>query len=214
MEQFQILIADDHQIFRDGMKMLLETTADARVVGEAETGTEAVQMAAKLKPDVILMDLQMPELDGIEATRQIISIQPESKILILTMFDDDQSVFAAMRAGARGYILKGVKRNMMLRAIYAVAGGEAIFSPSIAARMMDYFIQLKPPANPNLFPELSEREREILTLLARDYKNSEIAEELVISPKTVRNHVSNILSKLQAGSRTEAARQAREAGIE
>jgi DNA-binding NarL/FixJ family response regulator len=214
MEQFRILIADDHQIFRDGMKMLLETTAEARVVGEAETGTEAVQMAAKLKPDVILMDLQMPEMDGIEAARQIISIHPESKILILTMFDDDQSVFAAMRAGARGYILKGVKRDMMLRAIYAVAGGEAIFSPSIAARMMDYFVQLKPPANTNLFPELSEREREILTLLARDYKNNEIAEELVISPKTVRNHVSNILSKLQAGSRAEAARQAREAGIE
>jgi DNA-binding NarL/FixJ family response regulator len=214
MEQFRILIADDHQIFRDGMKMLLETTAEARVVGEAETGTEAVQMAARLKPDVILMDLQMPELDGIEAARQIISIHPESKILILTMFDDDQSVFAAMRAGARGYILKGVKRDMMLRAIYAVAGGEAIFSPSIAARMMDYFVQLKPPANPNLFPELSEREREILTLLARDYRNNEIAEELVISPKTVRNHVSNILSKLQAGSRAEAARQAREAGIE
>jgi DNA-binding NarL/FixJ family response regulator len=214
MEQFRILIADDHQIFRDGMKMLLDTTAEARVVGEAETGTEAVQMAAKLKPDVILMDLQMPEMDGIEAARQIISIHPESKILILTMFDDDQSVFAAIRAGARGYILKGVKRDMMLRAIYAVAGGEAIFSPSIAARMMDYFVQLKPPANTNLFPELSEREREILTLLARDYKNNEIAEELVISPKTVRNHVSNILSKLQAGSRAEAARQAREAGIE
>jgi DNA-binding NarL/FixJ family response regulator len=214
MEQFRILIADDHQIFRDGMKMLLETTAEARVVGEAETGTEAVQMAAKLKPDVILMDLQMPEMDGIEAARQIISIHPESKILILTMFDDDQSVFAAIRAGARGYILKGVKRDMMLRAIYAVAGGEAIFSPTIAARMMDYFVQLKPPANTNLFPELSEREREILTLLARDYKNNEIAEELVISPKTVRNHVSNILSKLQAGSRAEAARQAREAGIE
>jgi DNA-binding NarL/FixJ family response regulator len=214
MEQFRILIADDHQIFRDGMKMLLDTTAEARVVGEAETGTEAVQMAAKLKPDVILMDLQMPEMDGIEAARQIISIHPESKILILTMFDDDQSVFAAIRAGARGYILKGVKRDMMLRAIYAVAGGEAIFSPSIAARMMDYFVQLKPPANTNLFPELSEREREILTLLARDYKNNEIAKELVISPKTVRNHVSNILSKLQAGSRAEAARQAREAGIE
>jgi DNA-binding NarL/FixJ family response regulator len=214
MEQFRILIADDHQIFRDGMKMLLDTTAEARVVGEAETGTEAVQMAAKLKPDVILMDLQMPEMDGIEAARQIISIHPESKILILTMFDDDQSVFAAIRAGARGYILKGVKRDMMLRAIYAVAGGEAIFSPTIAARMMDYFVQLKPPANTNLFPELSEREREILTLLARDYKNNEIAEELVISPKTVRNHVSNILSKLQAGSRAEAARQAREAGIE
>jgi DNA-binding NarL/FixJ family response regulator len=213
MKQIRILIADDHQIFRDGLKMLLQTMDEADVIGEAETGTEAVRLAVELKPDVILMDLQMPGIDGIEATRQIISSQPDVKILMLTMFDDDQSVFSAMRAGARGYILKGVKRDMMLRAIGAVAGGEAIFSPSIAARMMDFFFQLQPPANPKLFPELSEREREILILLARDYKNNQIAEELVISPKTVRNHVSSILSKLQAGSREEAARQARDAGL-
>jgi DNA-binding NarL/FixJ family response regulator len=213
MEQIRILIADDHQIFRDGLKMLLHTMDEADLIGEAETGTEAVRLAVELKPDVILMDLQMPGIDGIEATRQIISSQPDVKILMLTMFDDDQSVFSAMRAGARGYILKGVKRDMMLRAIGAVAGGEAIFSPSIAARMMDFFFQLQPPANPKLFPELSEREREILILLARDYKNNQIAEELVISPKTVRNHVSSILSKLQAGSREEAARQARDAGL-
>jgi DNA-binding NarL/FixJ family response regulator len=207
------LIADDHQIFRDGLKMLLQTDAEAVLVGEAETGTEAVQLAAELKPDVILMDLQMPEIDGIEATRQIISANPDIKILILTMFDDDQSVFAAMRAGARGYILKGAKRDMMLRAIWAAASGEAIFSADIAARMIGLFTQMHPPANPKAFPELSEREREILALLAHNNKNSEIAEKLVISPKTVRNHVSTILSKLQAGSREEAARQAREAGL-
>jgi DNA-binding NarL/FixJ family response regulator len=213
MEKIQILIADDHQIFRDGLKMMLQTTDKAEVIGEAESGTEAVLLAEELKPDVILMDLQMPGIDGIEATRQIISRKPDVKILMLTMFDDDQSVFASMRAGARGYILKGVKRDMMLRAIWAVAGGEAIFSPSIAARMMDFFSQLQPPANPKVFPDLTEREREILTLLARDYKNNEIAKELVISPKTVRNHVSSILSKLQAGSREEAGRQARDAGL-
>jgi DNA-binding NarL/FixJ family response regulator len=213
VENIRILIADDHQIFRDGLKMLLETDTAATVVGEAETGTEAVRLAAELDPDLILMDLQMPEIDGIEATQQVVSANPNIKILILTMFDDDQSVFAAMRAGARGSILKGVKRDKMLRAIWAAAAGEAIFSSAIAARMVNFFSQLHAPSNPDIFPELTEREREVLALLARDFKNSEIAEKLVISPKTVRNHVSTILSKLQAGSRKEAARQARQAGL-
>jgi len=193
--------------------MLLDTAPEAEVVGEAETGTEAVQFAKELTPDLILMDLQMPEIDGIEATRRIISANPQIKILILTMFDDDQSVFSAMRAGARGYILKGVKREIMLRAVWAAAAGEAIFSSTIAARMMNFFAQLRAPARTEVFPELTDREREVLELLARDFKNSEIAEKLVISPKTVRNHVSTILSKLQAGNREEAARQARQAGL-
>jgi DNA-binding NarL/FixJ family response regulator len=212
-ETVRILIVDDHQIFRDGLKMLLESSAGNSVVGEAETGAEAVRLAGELKPDVILMDLQMPEIDGIEATRQILQRLPEAKILILTMFDDDQSVFAAMRAGALGYILKGVKRDKMLRAVEAVASGEAIFSADIATRMIEFFTQLHAPASPAAFPELTEREREILSYLARSYKNSEIAEALVISPKTVRNHVSSILSKLQAESREEAARKARSAGL-
>jgi DNA-binding NarL/FixJ family response regulator len=212
-ETVRILIVDDHQIFRDGLKLLLESTAGNSVVGEAETGAEAVRVAGELKPDVILMDLQMPEIDGIQATRQILQRLPEAKILILTMFDDDQSVFAAMRAGALGYILKGVKRDKMLRAVEAVASGEAIFSADIATRMIEFFTQLHSPASPAAFPELTEREREILSYLARSYKNSEIAEALVISPKTVRNHVSSILSKLQAESREEAARQARNAGL-
>jgi DNA-binding NarL/FixJ family response regulator len=212
-ETVRILIVDDHQIFRDGLKLLLESAAENSVVGEAETGAEAVRLAGELKPDVILMDLQMPEIDGIEATRQILQRLPEAKILILTMFDDDQSVFAAMRAGALGYILKGVKRDKMLRAVEAVASGEAIFSADIATRMIEFFTQLHAPASPAAFPELTEREREILSYLARSYKNSEIAEALVISSKTVRNHVSNILSKLQAESREAAARQARNAGL-
>lgn len=212
-EPVRILIADDHQIFRDGLKMLLETESNAVVVGEAETGTAAVRLAAELSPDLVLMDLQMPDLDGIEATRQIVSANQEVKILILTMFDDDHSVFAAMRAGARGYVLKGVKRDKMLRAIWTVAGGEAIFSAGIASRMMDFFTRMQAPATSSLFPGLSDREMDVLTLLARDNKNSEIAQKLVISPKTVRNHVSSILRKLQTGSRDEAARLARDAGL-
>jgi DNA-binding NarL/FixJ family response regulator len=209
----RILIADDHQIFRDGMKMLLETEPGLHLVGEAETGTEAVRLASELNPDVILMDLQMPGIDGIEAVRQIMADRPEIKILMLTMFDDDHSVFAAMRAGARGYVLKGMRRNEMLRAIWSISEGEAIFSPGIASRMIDFFSKLQPPTIAGVFPELTVREREVLVLLARDYKNSDIAQELVLSVKTVRNHVSSILTKLQAGSRAEAARRARDAGL-
>jgi DNA-binding NarL/FixJ family response regulator len=213
MKPIRILIVDDHQIFRDGLKMLLDSEVGAEVVGEAENGADAVRLSAEKQPDVILMDLEMGERDGIQATRQIVSNRPEVKVLILTMFDDDQSVFAAMRAGARGYILKGVKRDEMLRAIWSVANGEAVFSAGIASRMMAFFNQMQTPVDPKAFPELSEREREVLALLARGDKNNTIAEKLVISPKTVRNHVSNILGKLQAGSREEAAQQARDAGL-
>jgi DNA-binding NarL/FixJ family response regulator len=209
----RILIADDHQIFRDGMRMLLETENGLMLVGEAETGTDAIRLTGELEPDVILMDLQMPEIDGIEAVRQILSKHPGIKILMLTMFDDDHSVFSAMRAGARGYVLKGMRRNEMLRAVWSIAEGEAIFSPAIASRMIDFFSKLQPPASAGLFPELTVREREVLALLARNYKNSDIAQEMVISGKTVRNHISTILTKLQAGSREEAARRARDAGL-
>jgi DNA-binding NarL/FixJ family response regulator len=213
MTLIQTLVADDHQLFRDGIKALLQATPDTDVVGEAASGEEAILQAAKLKPDVILMDLQMPGVNGIEATQRIVERDPSVNILILTMFDDDQSVFAAMRAGARGYVLKGVKHDEMLRAIRAVASGEAIFSPGIAQRMMTFFANVRPADSSKAFPDLTIREREILNLLARDYSNADIAGELFISPKTVRNHVSNILSKLQVADRREAGSLARDAGL-
>lgn len=213
MKPIRVLIADDHELFRDGLKTLILSTPDVELVAEAASGAEAIQLAAAHRPDVVLLDIQMPEMNGIEAARQIVAANPEAKVLMLTMFDDDHSVFAAMRAGARGYILKGVKREEMLRAIRATAGGEAIFSPAIAERMMAFFGQIRPSPPVNLFPDLTEREREVLALLAREYKNADIARELVISPKTVRNHVSNILGKLQAADRAEASRQARAAGL-
>jgi DNA-binding NarL/FixJ family response regulator len=209
----QTLIADDHQLFRDGLKSLLDSTPDTEVIGEASSGGEAIIQASKLKPDVILMDLQMPGVNGIEATQQIVAKDPGINILILTMFDDDQSVFAALRAGARGYVLKGVKHDEMLRAVRAVASGEAIFSPGIAQRMMTFFASARPADPSRAFPDLTLREREVLDLLARDYSNADIANELVISPKTVRNHVSNILSKMQVADRREAGSIARDAGM-
>jgi DNA-binding NarL/FixJ family response regulator len=209
----RVLIADDHQLFRDGIRGLLASVADMTLVGEAANGHDAVRLARETLPDVILMDVQMPELNGIDATRQIMANRPETKVLMLTMFEEDHSVFAAMRAGARGYVLKGIKRDELLRAIHSAAGGEAIFSPAIARRMMDYFASIRPAETPQLFPELTEREHEVLALLARDYSNAQIAETLVISPKTVRNHVSRVLSKLQAADRTEAGSRARDAGL-
>jgi DNA-binding NarL/FixJ family response regulator len=212
-QTIRILIADDHQLFRDGVKALLRSAPDTELVGEATTGEEAVGQAAEVQPDLVLMDVQMPDFNGIEATRQIIEADGQVKILMLTMFDDDQSIFAAMRAGARGYVLKGAKHDEMLRAIRAVASGEAIFSPGIAERMIAFFQNMRPEKKSGAFPELTEREREVLVLIAQDYKNADIAAELVISPKTARNHVSNILSKLQVADRAEAAERAREAGL-
>lgn len=212
-EEIRVLIADDHQLFRDGIRRLLQSTEQMQCVGEAETGDEVVAMATELQPDVILMDIQMPELNGINATRQIVQNSPHIAILIVTMFEDDNSVFSAMRAGARGYVLKGSKREEMQRAIRAVGNGESIFSPSIATRMMQFFSSIRPAQPFDLFPELSQREREVLDLIASGYRNPQIAEELTISPKTVRNHVSNILNKLQVADRTQAILKAREAGM-
>ncbi len=212
-EKIRVLIADDHTLFRDGVRALLASASDAELVGEAATGEEAIALAASLQPDLIVMDLQMPIVNGIEATRQIVRTSPHINILVVTMFDDDHSVFAAMQAGARGYILKGANHAEMLRAIRAVGSGEAIFSPAIAARLMDYFGSLRPKAPSQVFPELTDREREILKLIAQGYKNPEIAAQLVLSPKTVRNHITNILSKLQVADRAEAILRAREAGL-
>ncbi|MGD8398329.1 MAG: response regulator transcription factor [Anaerolineae bacterium] len=213
MDTIRVLIADDHQLFRDGLKALLLSAHDAEVVGEAATGKEAMALAAETQPDVILMDLQMPDMDGIEATRHIVRTSPHIKVLVVTMFEDDQSVFAAMRAGARGYVLKGAKHEEMLRAIRAVAGGEAIFSPSIAARMMDFFAASRAVVPQEVLADLTDREHEVLTLIARGESNADIARTLTISIKTVRNHVSNIFSKLQVADRAQAVIRAREAGL-
>ena len=171
MEKIGVLIADDHTLFRDGLRALLASAPEMELVGEAATGQEAVELAAALQPDLIIMDLQMPIVNGIDATRQIVHTSPHISVLVVTMFDDDQNVFAAMRAGARGYLLKGANRDETLRAIRAVGSGEAIFSPAIAVRLMDYFTNIRPSAPSQVFPELTEREREILTLIAQGYKN-------------------------------------------
>ena len=212
-EPLRVLICDDHTLFRDGLRALLTSAPDTELVGEATTGEEAVECAAALQPDVVIMDIQMPGINGIEATRRILNASPHIKILVVTMFEDENSVFLAMRAGALGYVLKGAKHDEMLRAIRAVAGGEAIFSPAIATRLIDFFSRIPPTLPRQIFPELTEREREVLGLVAQGHRNAEIAQRLVVSDKTVRNHVSNILSKLQASDRTEAAIRAREAGM-
>lgn len=213
MDVLRILIADDHPIFRDGLRAMLASDPDFELVGEATTGEEAVALAAELQPDLIVMDVQMPGGDGIEATRSIVRASPHVRVLIVTMFEDDGTVFRAMRAGARGYVLKGANYQEMLRAIRAVGSGEAIFSPKVAVRLMDFFAGVQPESPPEVFPELSEREREILDLIASGYRNPEIADRLFLSPKTVRNQVSNILHKLQVADRTEAVIRAREAGL-
>jgi DNA-binding NarL/FixJ family response regulator len=213
VEIIRVLIADDHQLFRDGLRALLLSAPDMEVVGEAATGQEAVRLAVESQPDVILMDLQMPDMDGIEATRTIVHTNSQVNVLMVTMFEDDQSVFAAMRAGARGYVLKGAKHDEMLRAIRAVGSGEAIFSPSIAGRMMSFFNASRALIPKESFSDLTEREREILNLIARGDSNDDIADALTISIKTVRNHVSNIFNKLQVADRAQAVIRAREAGL-
>jgi DNA-binding NarL/FixJ family response regulator len=209
----RVLLVEDHPMFRDGLARMLESVEDVEVVGEAGTGEEAVQLAEQLNPSIILMDLNLPKMSGIEATKQIIQKLPGIGILVLTMYDDDSSVFAAMRAGARGYLLKEANRNEIIRAIQAVADGEAIFSPSIARRMMYYFEAKSKQTQVDAFPQLTEREREVLDHIARGENNAEIAGVLGLNQKTVRNHVSNILSKLHASDRAHAIIMAREAGL-
>jgi DNA-binding NarL/FixJ family response regulator len=213
MEPLTVIIADDHQFFRDGVRALLDAQPDMEYVGEAATGEEVIRLSAELQPDVVLMDVQMPGMSGVEATRQIVSSGPQIRVLVVTMFEDDHLVFAAMRAGARGYLLKGTRHEDMVRAIRAVGSGDAIFSPGIAAKLVDYFAALQPSHPTQVFPDLSSREREILSLLAQGYKNAEIADRLVISPKTVRNYVSNIISKLQVADRAQAILRAKDAGF-
>jgi DNA-binding NarL/FixJ family response regulator len=213
MEPIRVLIADDHPLYRDGIHGLLDSEPSTQVVEEASSGEEAIELAKTLQPDVILMDIKMPGINGIEATREILNTTPQVGILMVTMVEDDESLFAAMRAGARGYLLKDSRGDEVLHAIQAVAGGEAIFGPVIARRLINYFSAPNPSGPPRAFPELTDREEEILTLVARGQSNQEIAEGLFLSLKTVRNHVSHILLKLQVGDRAQAVIRAREAGL-
>lgn len=216
MNPIRLVIADDHTLFREGVRAILGAQSEIEIVGEAANGAEAVALAAAELPDVILMDVQMPEMNGLAATEKILDASPHIGIIVLTMLEDDDSVFAAMRAGARGYVLKGADKAEMLRAIYAVAQGEALFGSAIAKRMVRFFQDVRGMKNlapPRAFPELTEREVELLDLIARGYNNGEIAEKLVLSPKTVSNHISNIFSKLQVADRAQAIVRARQAGL-
>ncbi len=223
-EPIRLLIVDDHTLFREGVKALLSTTPDISVVGEARDGVEAVQQFQLLHPQIILMDIQMPGSSGIEATRAIVAEDPQAGVIMVTMLEDDASVFAAMRAGARGYVLKGANPQEMLGVIRAVAEGQALFGAAIAARIASFFQERRngrenpgkdkiSAAGEGDLEELSEREREVLELIAAGYNNSEIAHKLVISPKTVRNHITSIFSKLQVADRAQAIRRARSEGM-
>jgi DNA-binding NarL/FixJ family response regulator len=210
-DTIRVLIADDHPLFREGMRGRLDRMGDIAVVGEASDGDEAVRLSRELEPHVVLMDIKMPGLNGIEATRELLRANPRVGVLMLTMFEDDDSVFAAMRAGARGYLLKDSGGEGVVHAIRAVTSGEAVFGPGVAERIIGFFSVPRPAQR--AFPELTEREEEILVLVARGKSNQEIASRLFVSVKTVRNHVSNILLKLQVADRAQAVIRARDAGI-
>jgi DNA-binding NarL/FixJ family response regulator len=207
----RVLIADDHPLVRAGLQAALASMPDVEIVAEAATGQAAIREAALHRPDVVVMDLQMPDLNGIDATRDLRRVVPTAAVLVLTMFDDDDWVFAAMRAGARGYVLKGAEHHEIARAITAVAAGEAIFGPAVATRVLAYFTA--PPRTPTPFPELTAREREVLDLLAAGRNNHQIADQLGLSGKTVANHISAIFAKLQVADRTQAILRARDAGL-
>jgi DNA-binding NarL/FixJ family response regulator len=213
MEAIQILICDDHAEFRQGLRALLDTAPDLDVVGEAADGEEAVNAAAGVQPDVVLMDLHMPGTNGVQATRRILRTSPHIGIIVLTMIEDDDSVFAAVQAGARGYLLKGARKADIVGAVRAVAGGEAVFGPAIAGRLMRYFAAPVATSPVFAFPQLTPREIEILQLMAEHLTNPEIAARLELRPKTVRNNVSNIFAKLQVADRAQAIIAAREAGL-
>ena len=217
MTAIRVLVVDDHTLFRDGLTAILMNVPDIEAVGEAGTGREAVTQVQTLAPDVVLMDINMPDLNGIEATQQVLTVKPDTGIIMLTMLEDNDSLFAAMCAGARGYILKGADKAEVLKTIRAVAGGEALFGPAIATRLTSFFQNSKGMTNQNEvafpFPDLTEREREVLELIAAGENNQEIAQQLHISAKTVSNHISNVFNKLQVADRAQAIIKARQAGL-
>lgn len=214
-EPIRVLLADDHPVYRDGLAALLASVDGLEVVGTAEDGHSAVALAAELQPDVVVMDVQMPGLDGIEATRRVTTASPHIGVVMLTMAEEDATLFSAMQAGARGYLLKGANQAEITRAVTAVARGEAIFGPAIARRIADFFAggPAAGSAAEQAFPQLTAREREILELVAAGRSNAQIASTLFLSPKTVRNNVSNIFAKLHVADRAEAIVRAREAGL-
>jgi DNA-binding NarL/FixJ family response regulator len=213
MDVIRLLITDDQTITRSGLHVLLVGQPDIEIVGEARHGQEAVEQTTMLQPDVILMDLRMPGMNGIEATRRIHRHSPHVGILVLTVFEDDTSVFPAIRAGARGYLLKNSEQEELLRAIHTVAKGGAIFSAGIAQRVLGYLSAPEPHLPPNAFDELTPRERQILELIAQGHNNAEIAQTLNLSPKTISNNVSNVLLKVQATDRAKLMLMALEVGI-
>jgi DNA-binding NarL/FixJ family response regulator len=209
----RVVVVDDHPLFVDGLRRLLGSVADLELAAAASTGVQALTIVEQAQPDVVLMDLHLPELSGIEATRRIVASTPRAAVLVLSMLDDDDTVFAALRAGARGYLVKGAPPDEVLQAIRATANGDTVFGASLASRILSYFADLQPKSPPVPFPQLSDREREVLTLLADGHSNPAIAKRLYLSPKTIRNHVSNIIVKLQVADRTAAIIRARDSGL-
>ncbi len=213
-EPIRVVIVDDHPMMRDGLRALIASLTNVEVVGEAGDGEAARREVQLTRPDVVVMDLHMPGTNGVDATRAILRSVPTTRVLVLTMFEDDESVFAAMRAGASGYLIKGAQQDEIIRAIRSVAAGQAIFGPSVARRIIAFFssgIRAAPTAEP--FPGLTAREREVLDLIAAGRSNVAIAQHLVISTKTVSNHISAIFAKLQVADRAEAIIRARQAGL-
>ncbi|MEU6325483.1 response regulator transcription factor [Streptomyces sp. NPDC047009] len=207
----RVLLADDHPLVRQGMRAVLDVVGDIEVAGEAGDGREAVRQAVELRPDVIVMDLQLPGLHGIEATRQIQTQVPDAAVLVLTMFEDDATVFAAVRAGALGYLVKGADGADIVAAIHAAAAGQPVFGAALAGRLRTWFAS--PPPQDGPFPELTSRERDILDHLAAGLSNAEIGQHLHLSSKTVANNISAILAKLHLTQRSQAIIRARDAGL-
>lgn len=211
--RLRIVVADDHSLIREGARALIESIDGFELVGQAATGAEAIAVVATTSPDVVLMDVHMPVVNGIEATRAIAAASPQTVVLVVSMLDDDATVFSAMQAGARGYVLKGADPVDLERAIHAVARGDAVFGAGVAQRILGVLAAPPPPDPEVVFPQLTDREREVLDHVARGEPNGTIAQALSLSPRTVANHVSNVLNKLQAADRSQAMIRAREAGL-